>query len=347
VTTLGATVLVRELGTTGLRTTALGFGCAGVFRLPRRADRLAALDVAYDAGIRHFDVAPIYGLGRAESELGQWARRKADDVVIATKFGIAPTAFGRLAGTLQGPVRSVLSVRPHLDQQLKSAGNGPTSGTVGRLLYSPSGYTPRSALIGLDRSLKALGAGHVDVFLLHDPSGDLRAAAPGLIAHLEQERERGRIRAWGIAGERFEADPGLSTLQDAAPVLQFRDDLFEPPGRMGDDPAQGRITFGAFGRALPALRQFLDRPDAPAQWSDRLGIDVTAPGALPALLLRDAVRRNPTGPVLFTSTQVGHIRDAVGAVERSVRASDVEEARGMDELVSALRLVHAQAGPAQ
>jgi D-threo-aldose 1-dehydrogenase len=340
-------VLVRELGATGVRTTALGFGCAGVFRLSRRADRLAALDAAYDAGIRYFDVAPMYGLGRAESELGQWVRHKADDVVIATKFGIAPTAFGRLAGTLQGPVRSVLSARPHLDQQLKSAGHGPTSGTVGRMLYSSTGYTPRSASIGIDRSLKALGVGHVDVFLLHDPSGDLRSAASDLIDHLKQERERGRIRAWGIAGERFEADPGLRTLQDAAPVLQFRDDLFEAPSRMGDDPAQGRITFGTFSAALPALRHFLDRPDAAAQWSDRLGIDVASPGVLPALLLRDALRRNPTGPVLFTSTQVRHIRDVVAAVGRSVGASDSEEARGMDELVSALRLSHPQPGPAK
>ena len=119
-------------------------------------------------------------------------------------------------------------------------------------------------------------------------------------------------------------------------MLQFRDDIFDTPSRMGDGHAPGRITFGTFGRALPALREFLDRPGAAVQWSERLGVDLTAYGALPALLLRYAVRRNPTGPVLFTSTRVGHIREAVDAIERSVQPSDGDEATGMDELVSAL-----------
>ena len=60
---------VRELNRTGVVTSAIGFGCAGLFRIPHRKARKAMLDAAYDAGIRHFDTAPMYGLGLAEAEL--------------------------------------------------------------------------------------------------------------------------------------------------------------------------------------------------------------------------------------------------------------------------------------
>lgn len=326
-----------ELGSTGVRTTVLGFGCAGVFRLPRAADRASVLGVAYDAGVRHFDVAPMYGLGLAEPEFGRWARGK-DDVVVATKFGIDPTAVGRFAGRVQGPVRSVLAARPGLDDSLKTAGKGPTSGSVGRVLYTTAGYTPRAAAAGLDRSLRALGRDHVDVLFLHDPMGDLRSGAPELIAHLEAERSRGRIRAWGVAGEQFESDPGLRALQDAAPVLQFRDDVFEVAMRLGDDPGTGRITFGAFGRPLGAIRRFLRDPaQRLAQWSDRVGTDLGRPDALPGLLLREALRRNGGGPVLFTSTKTGHIRAAADAVAYADPTATAHEIAGLAELVAAVR----------
>ena len=78
-----------------LETTVLGFGCAHLYGVPRSAERLRLLDAAHDAGIRHFDVAPMYGLGLAERELGRFIRHRRDAVVVATKFGIAPTLFAR------------------------------------------------------------------------------------------------------------------------------------------------------------------------------------------------------------------------------------------------------------
>jgi D-threo-aldose 1-dehydrogenase len=335
----------RELGASGIRCTVLGFGCAGLFRLPRRADRIAALDAAYDVGIRYFDVAPMYGLGRAETEFGRWASDKADDLVIATKFGIDPTPVGRLAGALQGPVRSVLAVRPGLGEKLKSAGRGPENAGVGSTLYRSTGYTPEAAAKSLKRSLRALGRSRVDLLFLHDPAGDIRSATPRLIAHLDEERERGRIRTWGLAGERFEDDPGVLPLKYAAPVLQYRDDAFEPPLRFGDDPRIGKITFGTFGRALDAFRRFVTQsPNQSESWANRLNVDLVDPLTLPALLLRDALRRNPRGPVLLTSTKVSHIRSAVAAVSDRERLSDTREAVAMSELVASILPDHPELG---
>lgn len=84
---------IRILAGTEVATTTLGFGCAGLFRLPWKADRRAILEAAYELGIRHFDVAPMYGLGRAEAELAPVLKHRRGDMTITTKFGIDPTAM--------------------------------------------------------------------------------------------------------------------------------------------------------------------------------------------------------------------------------------------------------------
>ena len=42
---------------------------------------------AFDAGIRYFDVAPLYGFGLAEHRIGQAARKWPRDFVLSTKVG--------------------------------------------------------------------------------------------------------------------------------------------------------------------------------------------------------------------------------------------------------------------
>src|SRR6185503_14619010 len=57
----------------------LGFGCASLMRVPSRREREALLGEAFEQGIRHFDVARMYGLGAAESELGRFARGRREE----------------------------------------------------------------------------------------------------------------------------------------------------------------------------------------------------------------------------------------------------------------------------
>ena len=97
---------------------ALGFGCASLFGLSTRSERRAILECAYDNGIRHFDVAPIYGLGQAEAELADFIDGR-DDVSIGTKFGLNLTALGRVAGAVQPPVRRLLRSRRSVNRALK------------------------------------------------------------------------------------------------------------------------------------------------------------------------------------------------------------------------------------
>jgi D-threo-aldose 1-dehydrogenase len=71
--------------------TELGFGCAPLGNLYRAIgdeDAHATLEAAWETGIRYFDVAPLYGLGLAETRLNRFLRgKRRDDYVLSTKAG--------------------------------------------------------------------------------------------------------------------------------------------------------------------------------------------------------------------------------------------------------------------
>jgi D-threo-aldose 1-dehydrogenase len=329
----------RELPGTDVATSAVGFGCAGLFRIPQRSDRRSVLDAMYDAGIRHFDVAPMYGLGLAESELASFLGRRRGDVTVTTKFGIDPTLLTRGVALFQEPLRTFLSKRPNVQEGLKSAGRGPRSGPLGRLLYSSRGYHQRSAQLSLERSLRRLETDCIDIFLLHDPVGDLIIKAPELIEYLDEQRRLGRIRCWGVTGQPSDL-PGIMKFLGPTSVIQFRDDIFDESPSVEHIPDAAQITYGALARALPVLRRFLTRsPGASDLWSQRLGVDLAEESSLPRMLLSVALRRNVTGPVLFSTTRPERGRVAAEAAIHSTELSD-REAKMFSDLVAAARLAY-------
>jgi aryl-alcohol dehydrogenase-like predicted oxidoreductase len=100
----------RELGSSGLGTTAISLGLAALGRPgylnlghgedfeDRSVEGMAVrahhvLDAAYAAGVRHFDAARSYG--RAEEFLGSWLRARAlepGSVTVSSKWGYTYTA---------------------------------------------------------------------------------------------------------------------------------------------------------------------------------------------------------------------------------------------------------------
>jgi D-threo-aldose 1-dehydrogenase len=71
--------------------TELGFGAAplgNLFRAIGEDSAQAVLQAAWDAGVRYFDTAPLYGLGLSETRLNHFLRGRArDSYVISTKVG--------------------------------------------------------------------------------------------------------------------------------------------------------------------------------------------------------------------------------------------------------------------
>jgi D-threo-aldose 1-dehydrogenase len=327
----------RKLRTNDVVTSAIGFGCAGLFSIPQRRGRLAVLEAMYDVGIRHFDVAPMYGLGLAEAELASFLKHRRGNVTITTKFGIDPTLLAKGIAPFQRPLRTFLERRPNVREGLIDSGRGPHSGLFGRLLYTSAGYHCRSAQLGIEQSLHTLKTDYIDIFLLHDPMSDLINDAPELADYLDKQCLIGKIRCWGVTGRNFELS-GITKRLGRAPVLQFRDDIFEVPLNATPLTGGASITYGSLARSLPILRRFLaDSPDASDMWSERLGVDLTEESSLPRVLLSIALRRNTGGPVLFTTTKPQRGRVAAEAAIQSDGLSDVEMAK-FGEFADAARL---------
>jgi D-threo-aldose 1-dehydrogenase len=312
---------IVRLGTTGIETTALGFGSANLFRLPSAAQRAQVLRAAYDAGVRHFDTAPMYGLGLAESEIGRFARGRRDTITIATKFGIAPTRLARCLGHVQRPARRILEARPALRNRAQEKAAGPQSGPAGRLLYSAEGYHPAAARKSLERSLRALGTDYVDLLLLHNPppgsvcSEDIRSC-------LEDARQAGLIRSWGLAGELAPCLQIGAGFTAGLPVLQVRDDIWLRSPRSVPADVDGLITFGILGRTYTRLlRRLAADPAERARWTELTGMDCGNPELVASLLLAAGLRINSAGIVLFSTIRPHRILQAVAAAQMSATSA--------------------------
>ena len=84
----------------GVTVTELGFGGASVGNLYTAVSddgAVAAIDTAWECGIRYFDTAPHYGLGLSEERLGKaLATRPRTETVLSTKVGrlLVPAGLG-------------------------------------------------------------------------------------------------------------------------------------------------------------------------------------------------------------------------------------------------------------
>jgi D-threo-aldose 1-dehydrogenase len=83
--------LKRKFGRSGLDVTAMGFGSAPLgnqFRAVPEEDVRDVIRHAWDAGLRYFDTAPMYGHGLSEHRLGESLRAfPRDEYVLSTKVG--------------------------------------------------------------------------------------------------------------------------------------------------------------------------------------------------------------------------------------------------------------------
>lgn len=81
----------RQLGTSGLEVSELGFGCMGLSHgygpATNENDAIALIRKAYELGINFFDTAEVYGQGANEKLVGKALQDVRDQVIIATKFG--------------------------------------------------------------------------------------------------------------------------------------------------------------------------------------------------------------------------------------------------------------------
>ena len=81
----------RVLGRSGVEVTIMGCGGAplgNMYEAFSDQQARATLEACYDAGIRYFDTAPLYGFGLSEHRVGEALRgRERAGFVLSTKVG--------------------------------------------------------------------------------------------------------------------------------------------------------------------------------------------------------------------------------------------------------------------
>jgi aryl-alcohol dehydrogenase-like predicted oxidoreductase len=244
----------------GVRSSALGFGCAPILGSVggRRAE--AALGLALELGVTHLDVAPSYGFGEAEGWLGRFLRGRRDGVVLATKFGLEATGWARLLAPVKPVVRLFkgekrsgaedrLRLRLGLGnrEEENQAARGGSPGRFFRRVEMSAANLERS----VERSLRALRTDRIDVLLLHEPPGKLPAWGE-LRAAAERLKKAGKIRAFGAAYYRGREHPGEEVLRECD-VRQFdASPAAEDYGRLvAEAGGWARILFSPFAGAGP------------------------------------------------------------------------------------------------
>ncbi len=170
-----------RLGTTTVEVTRVGLGCAplgNLFTALSDADATATVDAAWDAGVRYFDTAPLYGLGLSERRLGRaLATRPRDSFVLSTKVG------------------RLLRQDPDFDPGIFRV----PPGLAPRFDYSRDGV-----LRSVDESLERLGLDRIDVVLVHDPDDHEQQALDGAFPALVELRDQGMVRAIGAGMNQHE-----------------------------------------------------------------------------------------------------------------------------------------------
>jgi aryl-alcohol dehydrogenase-like predicted oxidoreductase len=206
----------HELGKTGITTSALGMGTwalAGEWTLGGNpagwgpvdeAESIAAIQAAYDGGIRVFDTAANYGAGLSERLLGKALGAHRRDCVISTKFGFVVH-----------------------EREKRVEWPGPADGPVEDRVFAEC-----------EASLKRLGTDWIDVYFFHQWDYD-PVRALELRESLEKLVAQGKIRSYGWSTDDpalaaiFAAGPHCSSIQCTANVFADNGPILELCARAG------------------------------------------------------------------------------------------------------------------
>lgn len=313
-----------ELTGTGIRCSALGFGCANLMGRVSRRQSLRALAAAHDRGITVFDTARSYGWGESEAVVGEFARGRRDRLVLMTKLGILPPPRNRLRQFLKPFVRGLLGLAAR--HRLKTV-TGALRGQI-RQRVSPQlqrRFDIDAARASLHTSLTTLRTDFVDVLFLHAPLYE-QIADGKLIGFLSEVVQAGKARAIGVSADVYnvnrivEAFPSLQLVQLENNLLNCHLNALQRKDQIGvitNSPFGGQSLVDRLHRLAIAA------PVKITQWSEETSIDICSSEGIGNLLLTYALAANSAGIVLCGMHQVEHIarNAAVAAAEPPTHAA--------------------------
>jgi len=266
-----------------------------------RIERQALLATAFDEGVTHFDVAPLYGLGYAEKELGEFIKRLRDKVTVTTKFGILPQ-----------PLATAATIR--MASRLGASRFAARFDAFGHNRRAHR-FAPQDAQASLESSLRRLKSDYIDILLLHD-CGLQDAREDGLVQFLESSKTAGKIRAYGVAtgiGEVLEIERTLPTLTR---IVQIENSLLRQNVQRLQRTGQATlITHRSLSESYRLVGGWLRaNPEQRARWSVLIGEDVGQPQCLSRIMLEYAARANGKGTILFSTRDHARVRPNIRAL---------------------------------
>ena len=313
------------LDNTGRYTTRLGFGGSRIMGALGRTDSLRMLETAFEAGIRHFDTAPLYGYGEAEACLGDFLRRHPGECTLTTKYGIPPASGAPRKRLIRAVARPILKAFPSLKQRLARPYPASASGE-----RKPT-FTAAQARTSLDRSLAALRTDRIDVWLLHEVTAN-ELYDDTLLRLLEDSVKAGTIGTFGVGSGGDKIPDLLARAPQFCPTIQFEWSVLDAvPATSG----AFRIHHRTLTDHFHSLHASLVADPARAQlWSQAAGRDLASPETLADLMLRAALDQNPDSIILFSSKNPHHIQRNVAV---SADSSLIAPAATLYQLVQAER----------
>jgi aryl-alcohol dehydrogenase-like predicted oxidoreductase len=154
----------HELGRTGLKVSALGFGSwaiGGTWGTVNDSESIAALNRAVELGVNFFDTADVYGGGRSERLLAKLRQQHREKIYIATKVG--------------------RGLYPHVAE----------------------GYNRANLTAFVERGLKNLSTESIDLLQLHCPPTKV-FFMPEVFGVLDDLVKAGKIRYYGVSVEKID-----------------------------------------------------------------------------------------------------------------------------------------------
>lgn len=283
-----------------IATTQIGFGCSSLLGLLSERESRTLIDAAYDAGIRHFDVARSYGHGSAESLLGKTLGSRRANVTITTKFGLPVPKSQTLIRVARSLARPLAKRFAAVRSQSKSA--------VAAMAETVA-FTREEATQSLAASLRDLRSDFIDLFLLHEVRADL-LKDDGLLLFLQEAMGVGKIRGYGVGSDRSALPDLIRSRPEFCPVIQHQWSVTSP--HLEIPPASFRVCHGALLRAFDTFREGMGSELETT--SKAVGMDMSNHGNVAALLLRSAMLKYPGALLLFSARSPQRIQQNVASL---------------------------------
>ncbi|MBA6433621.1 MULTISPECIES: aldo/keto reductase [Streptomyces] len=314
-------------GRLGLGTAPLG----SMFRDVSDEEAAATVDAAWDHGIRYYDTAPFYGAGLAEIRLGDaLAGRPRDSYVLSTKVGRV------ILDEIEDPAARELGEKGGLFEH----------GRPNKLVHD---WTADATKRSIEDSLRRLRTDRLDIVWVHDVAQDFHgdewlavyeSARTGAFRVLQQLRDEGVIKAWGLGVNRVEPIELTLDLDEPKPdafLLAGRYTLLDHDRALqrllptAADQGVSLVVGGPYSSGVLAGGTHFEYQDAPAhiiekvarikELAERHGVSVKAAA------LQFSLAHPAAAAVIPGATRPSRIAEDVAALDEAVPAAFWTELR--------------------